>query len=196
MINFYYQFGQTPIDEEEKLALIPSLSNLDELNRWEQENIIEARKWVLNSSILKKNDIFDNKFLIKIHNKMFSHTWQWAGKLRQSNKNIGCEYYEILIELRKLGQDTEFWLNNNIYSIKQLALVYHHRLVKIHLFSNGNGRHARLVADCIIKRYQSDTKIKWEGNKQSLSIQQVRKKYIEALRKADFGSYKELFELF
>ena len=155
MINYYHQAGQNPIDEEEKLALIPSLSNLEELNNWEQENIIDARKWVLSNAVLNRNDLFDIKFLNKLHQKMFSQTWKWAGKLRKSNKNIGCDYHQILIHLKTLNDDAKFWLKNSTYSIDQLALAYHHRLVKIHLFPNGNGRHSLLVADCIIKKYKS-----------------------------------------
>ena len=126
---------------------------------------------------------------------MFDKTWEWAGKIRNSNKNIGCDYYEIHMELKKLGGDANYWLNNSIYSIKEIALIYHHRLVKIHLFSNGNGRHARLVADCIIKKLEPNNKIKWEG-KNSISTEALRKDYIYSLRKADKGEYNNLFELF
>lgn len=163
MINYYYSVGQTPIDEDEKLALIPDLSTLDELNRWEQENIIDGRKWAMSSNVLKRNNIFTFDFLARLHQKMFDKTWKWSGQIRKSNKNIGCETYEILPEVKRLNQDAIYWLENNTYSIEELALIYHHRLVKIHLFPNGNGRHARLVADCIIKKYQAQNKIKWEG---------------------------------
>ena len=126
---------------------------------------------------------------------MFNQTWEWAGQLRKSNKNIGCETYEILPELKKLNDDAVFWIQNFTYSIEQLALIYHHRLVKIHLFPNGNGRHARLVADCIIRKYESKKKIKWEGQN-LISINELRRGYIEALRKADKGNYDYLFLLF
>lgn len=191
----FTKFGQTPIDEDEKLGLIPSLTSLEELNIWEQENIIEGRQWALNSSVLKRNDIFDVAFIIKLHEKMFDKTWAWAGEFRKTNKNIGCEPYEIRIELKKLYDDVAFWIDNKNYSILELALVFHHRLVKIHCFANGNGRHARLVADCIVKKYQPTVKIAWDANN-LFEEEQLRKKYILALQAADRTDYSLLFTLF
>lgn len=193
-INFV-NFGQTPIDEDEKQALIPNINNLEELNIWEHENILEARKWALNSRVLNRYDVFDADFLFKLHNKMFNKVWEWAGKLRTSGKNIGCDVYQIRSELKTLSDDAKYWLEHNIYSVEQIALVFHHRLVKIHLFPNGNGRHARLVADCIIKKFVPNKKIDWKG-RDKMSSDELRKKYILALRSADSGNYSELFKLF
>lgn len=195
-INFIKE-GQTPIDEDEKFALIPNISTLEDLNLWEHENIIEAKKWLLNPRILGRYDIFALEFLLKLHEKMFNKTWKWAGTLRITDKNIGCDPTKIRTELKILYDDAEFWLENNSYSIKQLALVFHHRLVKIHLFPNGNGRHARLVADCIIQKLsrEDNNKINWQGKKH-MSVDNLRKKYVLALRKADIGNYDELFDLF
>ncbi|MBT4922253.1 MAG: mobile mystery protein B [Rickettsiales bacterium] len=194
IINFS-EFGQTPIDEDEKSALIPYLTTLDELNSWEHENIIEARQWVLSSKILNQHDIFDVTFLLKLHKKMFDKTWEWAGCFRKTGKNIGCEVYNIRSELKKLYDDAEFWVSNQTYSIEQIALIFHHRLVKIHLFPNGNGRHARLLSDCIIKKFAPQHKIEWQGTNFT-SSQELRKCYIMALRKADSGDYTQLFGLF
>jgi len=193
-INFF-EFGQTPIDDDEKQALIPSLNTLEELNVWEHENIIEARKWALNPRVIGRHDIFGVEFLLKLHEKMFGKVWKWAGQLRTSGKNIGCDPYQIRTELRNLCDDAKYWLEHQTYSSEQLALVFHHRLVKIHLFPNGNGRHARLVSDCIIKKLAPTKKINWQGNN-FRSGDELRKNYILALRKADNGSYSELFDLF
>lgn len=193
-INFF-ELGQTPIDDDEKLALIPHIDTLEELNIWEHENIIEARKWAMSSRVLKISDVFDLDFLVKLHKKMFNKTWKWAGNLRASNKNIGCDFYQIRTELKNLSDDIKFWLEKNTYNAKQLALIIHHRLVKIHLFPNGNGRHARLAADCILKKLDSTKKIDWEG-KNFRSSEELRKKYITALRSSDKGDYRELFWIF
>lgn len=184
--------GQTPIDEDEKLGLIPNLNTLEELNNWEHENIIEGRKWALNSRVLNRNDIFNSDFILKLHKKMFDKAWKWAGTLRTSGKNIGCEPYEIRGELKKLYDDVSFWIENKTYTIEQVAIIFHHRLVKIHIFPNGNGRHARLAADCIMKKFVSNKKIEW-GSEISGKF---RRDYIVALQKADKGNYQELFDLF
>ena len=193
-INFS-KFGQTPIDEDEKQALIPSINNLEELNIWEHENIIEARKWALNPKTLERYDICDVEFLLKLHKKMFNKVWKWAGNFRTSGKNIGCDAHQIRTELKNLHNDTKYWFEHKTYSIEQIALIFHHRLVKIHLFPNGNGRHARLIADCIIKKFAPDKKIDWQG-KNFNSTDELRKNYVSALRKADKGNYLELFNLF
>jgi len=193
-VNFV-EFGQTPIDEDEKQALILSINTLKELNDFEHENIIDARKWVLNSRVLSRYNIFEVEFLLKLHQKMFDKVWKWAGKLRTSGKNIGCDPYQIRTELKNLCDDANYWLEHKTYPIEQLALVFHHRLVKIHLFANGNGRHARLVSDCIIKKFAPEQKINWQGNNFK-SAEELRRNYILALRKADGGNYTELFNLF
>lgn len=88
-INFV-EFGQTPIDDDEKQALIPSLNTLEDLNVWEHENIIEARKWALNSRILNRYDVFGVEFLLKLHEKMFGKVWKWAGQLRLAAKTLAA----------------------------------------------------------------------------------------------------------
>ncbi len=186
--------GQTPIDEDEKSALIPHIDTIEELNLWEQENIIEAQKW-LTPRVIKANDVFDFNFLTKLHKRMFGKTWKWAGELRKSNKNIGCDFHQIRIELKKLQDDIKFWLENKTYSPQQISLVFHHRLVKIHPFPNGNGRHARLAADCVINKLDPTKKIQWYGKNFS-SVSELRKNYIKALRDADHGDYRNLFKLF
>lgn len=194
IINFI-EFGQTSIDEDEKRGLIPNLETLEELSNWEHENIVEARKWALNSRVLNQNDIFDINFLLKLHKKMFDKTWKWAGNLRVSDKNIGCDPSEIRVEVKKLCDDAKYWMTNQSYFLKQIALIFHHRLVKIHLFPNGNGRHARLVADCIISKFAPAQKIDWQG-KNFISSCELRSKYILALKKADRGIYADLFDIF
>lgn len=192
MVNYHYKDGQTPIDADEKADLIPYLTTLDELNLFEQENIIEAQKWLLTTS-LKNIDIFDANFLKKLHQKMFDRVWKWAGTFRKSNKNIGCEFYQIPTEIKNLQDDALFWLENKTYKMQELALVYHHRLVKIHLFANGNGRHARIMADVIIKKFQGKA-LNWQ-NISFKSFEDFRKEYISCLRKADKGDYQNLFQL-
>ena len=122
---------------------------------------------------------------------MFKHVWKWAGKFRKTNKNIGVEYYMISTELRKLLGDADYWLKNNTYSIQDIAIIFHHRLVKIHLFANGNGRHARFVADAIIAKYNSEN-LSWGRNSDLTKPDDVRKKYITALKEADKGDYEAL----
>ena len=191
MINYHYIEGQTPLDEDEKRDLIPTLITREDLDAFEQENILEARKWIMQKSVLAKQDIFTEKFILNLHKRMYGHVWKWAGTYRKSNKNIGIEYYLVPTDLRQLLDDATYWLEHETYSITDLAVIFHHRLVKIHLFPNGNGRHARLCADVIVAKYGGD-KLTWGGNSDLTKPDDIRKAYIAALREADAGNYDPL----
>jgi Fic-DOC domain mobile mystery protein B len=191
MILYCYIDGQTPLDEDERHDLIPTVLTHEDLNCFEQENILDARVWVMQKSILAKQNIFSEKFLLTLHKRMYGQVWKWAGKYRKSNKNIGVEYYKILTELHQLMADAKYWLENDTYTTNELAIIFHHRLVKIHLFSNGNGRHARLCADVIISKYSGE-KLTWGGGGDLTEACDIRKRYIAALRLADKGTYLSL----
>lgn len=193
MIQYHYIDGQTPIDEDEKGDLIPSLITREDLDRWEQENILEAREWLMKKSTLSKINIFTESFILDLHKRMFCHVWKWAGKFRKSNKNIGVEHYDVPVQLRHLLDDAKYWLENKTYSTTELAVIFHYRLVKIHPFPNGNGRHARLVADAIIAKHGGKP-LTWGGNFDLTKPDSIRKRYIKALHKADEGDYKPLIK--
>ena len=193
MMQYQNLEGQTPLDEEEKLDLIPSILLREDLNAFEQQNIIEARAWIMQKTVFSRHDLFSEKFLLLLHQRMYRNVWRWAGKYRRTNKNIGCDYYVIQVELRKLLDDVRYWINNKTFNMTELAIRTHHRLVKIHLFPNGNGRHARLYADVIIAKYRGD-KLTWGSGNNLVKPDVTRNRYIEALRLADIGDYKELFD--
>jgi Fic-DOC domain mobile mystery protein B len=192
-MQYHYIAGQTPLDEEEKRDLIPSLVTREDLDAFEQENILEARKWVMQKSVLSKLDIFSEKFLLNLHKRMYGHVWKWAGTFRKTNKNIGVDKIYLATELHTLLGDAQYWLEHKTYPISNLAVIFHHRLVKIHLFPNGNGRHARMVADVIVAKFGGD-KLSWGGNSDLTKPDDIRTRYIAALREADGGNYEPLLE--
>lgn len=191
MVQYHYIEGQTPLDEDEKRDLIPSIVSREDLDAFEQENILEARKWVMQKSVLAKLDIFTEKFILNLHKRMYGHVWKWAGTYRKTNKNIGVEAYQVPTELHQLLGDAKYWVEHKTYPITDLAIIFHHRLVKIHLFPNGNGRHARLCADVIALKYGGE-KLSWGGNSDLTKPDEIRKRYIAALREADRGDYEPL----
>ena len=52
--------------------------------------------------------------------------------------------------VRQLLDDTKAWIEHKSYARDEIAVRFHHRLVQIHPFANGNGRHARLMADLLV----------------------------------------------
>ncbi|MDF3047899.1 MAG: mobile mystery protein [Candidatus Midichloriaceae bacterium] len=187
-MKYDYIIGQTPLDENEKCDLIPSVITRKDLDQLEQENIIEAREWAMRSSILANQNVFSEIFILNLHKRMYGHVWKWAGKYRKSNKNIGVDYYMVRTEFHQLLSDAIYWMQHKTYSMTELAIIFHHRLVKIHLFPNGNGRHARLCADVIIAKY-GGKKLTWVGHSSLIKPDAIRKQYIASLREADQGNY-------
>ena len=124
---------------------------------------------------------------------MFGIVWKWAGTKRKTNKNIGVDKTLISVELRKLIDDCKYWIDNNTYSPEEIAIRFSHRLVKIHVFPNGNGRHSRLVADILISKVFNKPVFTW-GHSDLNKKGTVRKEYLDAIHKADANDYKSLIE--
>ena len=186
-----YIDGQTPLDEDEKEGLlIETISTRGELDEFEQANIQQAIEWTLKHKF-DHNRILSEEFLLLVHKKMFAEVWQWAGSIRNSNKNIGVDKYQISVELRKLIEDCKFWIKNRTYSPDEIAISFSHRLVLIHLFPNGNGRHSRLVADIIISHLFKRPPFSW-GRLDLSGSGQIRKIYLEAIYAADKGDINPL----
>lgn len=180
-IKTEYPHGATPLDPNEMNGLIPDyISTQSELNKLEQENILSAEAWLQKKKL--KWELSDH-FVREVHARMFCDVWKWAGKFRKSGKNIGVSAEKVPEELRKLCDDTKYWIANEIYGWDELGARFHHRLVWIHAFPNGNGRHARLITDALLQRHGQDT-FTW-GMGRSVSIEQVRAEYLAALKEAD-----------
>lgn len=190
-LEIKYIDGQTPLSEEELEGLkISSISTRGELDEFEQLNIEKAIEWTLRLKI-KPEQLFSEKFIIDLHKKMYSDVWKWAGDFRKSEKNIGIKSYKIGIELKQLLDDALYWFENNTYSKEEIALRFKHRLVSIHCFPNGNGRHSRLMADLILVKLFSDNYFTW-GSGNLVKANEIRERYIKSLREADNQNYEPL----
>lgn len=189
---FEYQPGQSPIDAAEAEALIPPLKTQGELNEWEEENILSATNWALSDRVLKRTDPLTEDYLFELHRRMFDQTWRWAGKTRTTDKNIGVSFFKIRTELRQLLDDVRYWRDNKTFEPDEAAIRFHHRLVTIHLFPNGNGRHARLVAD-VLARNLGRPIFTW-GRTNLVSEKDARARYLSALKSADSGDYGPLLK--
>lgn len=191
MIKIEYPDEATPIDPDEAADLkLIHITNQSELNRWEQENISEALSWLQQT---KPKDILNEDFVRKLHEKMLGNVWKWAGKYRKSDKNIGCSWQNIRIELKKLFDDTKFWIEANKESFDMIAVRFHHRLVSIHPFPNGNGRHARLITDLLLENVLGSLPFSW-GDKNLTENTDMRREYIKALQKADDLDFNPLLK--
>jgi len=175
--------GATPI--EDASDLIPThIITRAELNEWEAANILKAARRYM---ARKKPPEISVEWLKKVHKAMFDQTWCWAGKLREKEINLGVAPQLIRDELKKLADDIHFWRQDNKIGLLEQSVRIHHRLVKIHPFENGNGRHARLVADIFL--FSHGHKLPQWPDKGLIDRTDVRGKYILALQAADKGNY-------
>jgi Fic-DOC domain mobile mystery protein B len=187
-----YEEGQTPLDPEQINGLkIKTISTQQQLNEFEQTNINEALKWL--NTKRKINEVLSEQFLIQVHKRMLGMVWKWAGNFRVTETNIGIEWTKIPIELRLLIDDTKYWVEHQTYDPEQIAIRFKHRLVSIHCFPNGNGRHSRIMADLIAEHVFELEKFSW-GQSSLLASSEQRKLYLKALQKADKGDYDALLE--
>lgn len=192
-LELQYKNGQTPLNEEEKEGLkITSITTQGELDEFEQLNIEKAVEWTINGH-LKTEKILTEKFVKNLHRKMYGDVWKWAGEFRKSEKNIGIHWPQIGIELKNLIDDTKYWIENNTFSPEEIAIRFKHRIVSIHCFPNGNGRHSRMMADIILESIFNYEIFTWHQSNM-LKAGETRKKYINALRAADKGNMKLLIE--
>lgn len=192
-LNLDYSDGQTPLDEEEKEGLlIPSISTKGELDEFEQQNIEEAIQWILGRS-LKADTIFTERFVKSLHKRMYGEIWKWSGQFRKSDKNLGIDKWQIPVALKTLLEDTLFWVKNETYDPDEVAIRFKHRLVSIHCFSNGNGRHSRLMADVIVEKLYERPVFSWGAANLSRESR-IREIYLNAVKEADKGNYQLLID--
>jgi len=190
-LEFDYKDGQTPLDEQEKEGLkIKSITTQGELDEFEQLNIEKAVEWTIRTK-LKPENILTEKFIKDLHKRMYNDVWKWAGEFRKTEKNIGIPWTQIGIELKNLLDDTKYWIENKTFSPKEIAIRFKHRIVSIHCFPNGNGRHSRMMADIIIESIFKEEIFSWHQSNM-VKANETRKEYIEALKKADNGNIEPL----
>ncbi len=179
--------ASTPLTAEARDGLIPSYITLrGELNEAEQANILEAEGWAL----ARKRDVLSEKFLKNLHKRMFGRVWRWAGRNRRTEKNIGVGAYRISQEIGQLLDDFRYWITQGTFEPDEIAARFHHRLVWIHAYPNGNGRHARLATDLLLVALGRE-RFSW-GSVNLTDPGETRKRYVAALREADNHNFDPL----
>ncbi|MEI6105875.1 MAG: mobile mystery protein B, partial [Opitutae bacterium] len=157
----------------------------------ERLNIHAARLWAMRKTVLRRSDLLTDTFARELHRRMFNQIWRWAGKYRTSDRNLGWEWPRIPEGVRALLDDARFWDEHATYPVTEIAVRLHHRMVVIHPWPNGNGRHARLLADILVAA-RSSPALTWGAQLDLVQPGQARTQYIAALRAADQNDYQPL----
>lgn len=182
--------GATPLDPDELQGLkFPHVTTRGELDELEQANIEQGLAWITRR---RGGTVFDDGFIRTLHKRLFGDVWSWAGSYRQTEKNIGIDPLHIAVQLRTLLDDARFWADNATYPPLEAAARFHHRMVQIHPFANGNGRHARIATDILLEESFGQPPIAWASGFDLQADNERRDSYIAALRAADRGDYAPL----
>ena len=182
--------GQTPLDPDEAEQLIPSaVTSRADLDIVEAENIALALRWALGTNRAPEA-VLDESFLRRLHKRMFDEVWRWAGAYRQTARNIGVDWWLIPQEIGQLIGDAKYWIEHDVHERDVHCIRFHHQLVKIHPFPNGNGRHARLAADVLSVSLGGEP-LRW-GAGTNLEPAALRARYIASLQAADDGDLTDL----
>lgn len=191
-IALQYRPGDTPLDPDEAEGLIPEhITTQGQLNEWEQANIHEGEQWAFNPRGRNRPELLSLDFMQLLHKRMLDRTWRWAGTFRKSEKNIGVAPEQIAVRLRELCLDVQAQIEHKTWPPDEIAARFHHRLVAIHPFANGNGRHARIMTDLLLVRLGRERFAWGAGN--LVAEGQLRQRYLDALRSADGRDYADLF---
>ncbi|MHA6691527.1 mobile mystery protein B [Devosia sp. A449] len=179
--------GSTPLAPEDQKGLRQSwIITRQDLNAAEQANILAGRAWALRSRMALTSE----PYLARLHQRMFGEVWSWAGKWRRVETNIGALAHDIPVRLRQFLDDMDYWLAHNTYGPDELATRFHHGLVSIHPFTNGNGRHTRLAADLLCRQLGVEA---FTWGRHSIDLPSAtRQAYLAALRAADQHDFAPL----
>ena len=184
MNTFDSPYGATPLDPSELDGLkVRNVSTRGQLDQLEAAGVAAGLLWLKRRKHL---DTLTDAFLRELHRRMFSRIWTWAGTYRTTEKNIGIDPLYIAVQVRELLEDARFWLAHNTHSRVVFAAHFHHRLVQIHPFPNGNGRLARIATNGILENAMKVSPVVWgKGKAHAIAEDEQRDTYIEALRCAD-----------
>jgi Fic-DOC domain mobile mystery protein B len=183
--------GDLTLTPEERVRLLPSLSTRAQLDEIERLNVNAARVWAMRSTVLRRSNLLSEAFSRELHRRMFNGIWRGAGQYRTTERNPGWEPHRIAEGVGMFFDDAEGWLRFSTFGVHEAAVRLHHRLVSIHPWANGNGRHARLIADVIVAA-NGENPLSWGSRPSDAGAPPARARYVEAIRSADSGDFGPL----
>jgi len=181
--------GQTPLDPDEARGLLLDwVASRADLNLAEEENIALGMAW--GERAVLRAPVLSQEFLRELHRRMFGRVWRWAGRYRDSERNIGVAPHAIGSELKNLLDDVQTWDEFDTYVLDERAVRLHHRLTVVHPFPNGNGRCARVFTDLYLEA-RGAAAFAWGAKLQGDTR---RRRYLDAIRAADSRDYRPLID--
>jgi Fic-DOC domain mobile mystery protein B len=136
------------------------------------------------------------EFIRQVHRDMFGELWDWAGKYRTVNLNLGVDWHQIQEHVARLCGDFTYWdSEQSKMPVFEIAARLQSHLTRIHPFKNGNGRHARLITDIFFHSRKMKLP-RWPQIQRLSQGDRLRKDYVAAMKKADQEDYSGLIAFF
>ncbi len=185
--------GATPLTADDVLGLKLPATAHGELNALEAENILHGWRWAVRSTKSRMPNMLTDTYMRELHRRMFGEVWEWAGHYRLRETSVGVDPVQIRPRLMVVLGDARYWLDSKTYPPDEFAIRLHHRIVQVHPFRNGNGRHARMIADLVLLRHHKEKRLPWGGYTLGRTDPR-RDEYLVAIRAADGHDYGPLLE--
>jgi Fic-DOC domain mobile mystery protein B len=183
--------SDAPISPQERARLLPSLSTRAQLAEIERRHANAARVWAMRDAVLRRSGLMTEAFGRELHRRMFGGIWRGAGRYRTARLGSGWEPGEIADGVTMFLDDAEAWLRYSTYPVHEAAVRLHVRLAAIRPWFNGNGRHARLVADIVVAA-SGEEPLTWGSHAPGDGPEEARARYLGAMRAADLGDFGPL----
>ena len=123
--------GQTPLDPDEAAQILrPAITTRGELDIVEQESIAQAIRWAFGRR-RNPQTVLEERFLRRLHKRMFGDVWRWAGTYRQTARNIGVEHWMIQEEIGRLLGDSRFWVEHSREASRRHSLTPPRRAARV-----------------------------------------------------------------
>lgn len=191
MASFDPGYSETEVSEEEREALTPfALQSLGEpvlkaalydIEQTLQDRVASELVDQIRSGALGVSDILTDHFVRDIHRQLYGDLWEWGGRFRRLQTNIGVAPEQIAVQLRSEMDNLRYRLETvHDLAPETLALLTHVVVVRIHPFVDGNGRATRLLADLVLAAASAGTALRFNWNIDRMS-------YIAALVHYDDG---------
>jgi Fic-DOC domain mobile mystery protein B len=185
--------ADAPISADERARLLPSLSTRAQLTEIERRHTNAARVWAMRGAVLRRSDLMTEAFARELHRRMFGGIWRGAGRYRTTGCTSGWEPGQIAEGVRMFFDDAEAWLRYATYPVHETAVRLHLRLASVRPWFNGNGRHARLVADIVVAASEEEP-LTWGSHSPWGDPGEARARYLRAMRIAESGDFKPLVD--
>ncbi len=187
------QEERSRITREERLRLLPSFTTRAQLDEAERLGIHAARLWAMRDAVLRRGDLLTEAFIQGLHRRMFGGIWRGAGRYRTTGRDPGWEAHRVAEGVRLFLDDAEGWIRYSTFPPDEAAVRLHHRLVAVHPWDSGNGRHARLLADILVASCGEEP-LAWGLRAVPAGPGSARLRYLEAIRAADAGEMAPLLD--